>query len=85
MGLAAQSGGVRVLGRHAATTQLGASLAASGERWPPIKEHGGVALVQDLDKAKVPGIPHVAHCGDHPDAFVTAEKSGDCAVALCSN
>jgi two-component system, chemotaxis family, protein-glutamate methylesterase/glutaminase len=42
-----------------------------------------LALVQDLDEAKVPGMPYAALYGDHPDAFLTAEKIGKRVAALC--
>ncbi|GJE43143.1 chemotaxis protein CheB [Methylobacterium soli] len=48
-----------------------------------IKERGGLALVQDLDEAKVPGMPYAALYEDHPDAFLTAEKIGTRIAALC--
>ncbi|WP_283207325.1 chemotaxis protein CheB, partial [Methylobacterium soli] len=49
-----------------------------------IHESGGLALVQDLDEAKVPGMPYAALYGDHPDAFLTAEKIGERVAALCA-
>lgn len=49
-----------------------------------VHEAGGLALVQDLDEAKVPGMPYAALYGDHPDAFLTAEKIGERVAALCA-
>ncbi|WP_336491170.1 chemotaxis protein CheB [Methylobacterium nigriterrae] len=49
-----------------------------------IKEHGGSALVQDLDDAKVPEMPYAALNADHPDAFLTAERLAERIAALCA-
>ncbi|WP_336487797.1 chemotaxis protein CheB [Methylobacterium nigriterrae] len=49
-----------------------------------IKEHGGSALVQDLDEARVPEMPYAALYADHPDAFLTAERLAERIATLCA-
>lgn len=49
-----------------------------------IKEHGGLAFVEQPDKAEVPDMPRSAIAADHPNACLAIEALAARVAALCS-
>ncbi len=49
-----------------------------------IKQHGGVAFVQNPEEAEKPSMPYTAIMTDHPDACLSVEEIAKRVAALCS-
>ncbi len=49
-----------------------------------IKQHGGMAFVQNPEEAEKPSLPYTAMMTDHPDACLSVEEIAKRVAALCS-